>query len=62
MFLELIDIEVFPIQPIISLMKCDTMIPNASCNKNTADKVVILFGLINFKLKGFHAFFPALFA
>ena len=59
MFLELVDVEVFPVPPIISFMKGDTMIPNTSGDMNPADKVVILLGLINFELKGFQVSFLA---
>ena len=58
-FLELIDVEVFPVESIVPLMKGDTMIPNTSGDMNPADKVVILFGLINFELKGFQVSFLA---
>ena len=58
-FLELIDVEVFPVESIVPLMKGDTMIPNTSGDMNPADKITISLGLIKFEFKPCHVSFLA---
>ncbi len=56
MFFELVDVEMFSVQPVISLMKSYRMIPDLGRNENQPNKIVVSFGLIYLEFVGFHLF------
>ncbi len=59
MFLELVDVEVFPVQPIISFMKSYRMIPDLGRNENQPNQIAIPLRLIEFEFIRFHVSFLA---
>ena len=59
MFFELVDVEMFSVQPVISLMKSYRMIPDLGRNENQPNQIAIPLRLIEFEFIRFHVSFLA---